>query len=54
MHQDSKTMEKCSKNAFSCAYNAAESHFTWFGNAATRADDNIILMSQNYVCYCAR
>ena len=33
-------------------YNGAEKHFTWqhLENATSRANENVILMSQKYVC----
>ena len=44
------------KILFSCTYNGAKRHVTRkrFEKAAFRANDNFILMSRNYICYCAR
>ena len=55
----SKTLEKMLlKVLFSCTHSGAEKHVTCerFENAAFRANTklNVILTSQNYVCFCAR
>ena len=48
--------ENASKSSFFFTCNGAERNVTGesFENAASRANYSFILMSRNYVCYCAR
>ena len=51
-----KTLKKIfQKVILSCIYNGAKSHVACecFENSASNANDNIILTSRNYICYCA-